>query len=179
MGKDNSTAYIDSNVIQNGYPLPGSTQFTPTSGTSKMLFHHFLVGAGFEYDFVNKTKWTPYLGADLDLNVLFGTYKQTTNKSINIIPPEEVAYTIKSAVRFGFGVGGGINFRISRAFGFAFSTKYKFANLLGKSSASLNETNKMNLLDKSAPDINQLLSKSRNIDYFEFMLGVAFFIGRK
>lgn len=179
MGKDNGTAYIDSNVIQNGYPLPGSAQFNSTPGSSKMLFHDFLVGAGFEYDFVNKTKWTPYLGADLDMNVLFGTYKQTPNQTKGIVPPSEVSFTINSAVRFGFGVGGGINFRISPAFGFAFSTKYKFANLLGRSSATLNDLNKMNLLDKSAPDVNQLLSKSRNIDYFEFMLGVAFFIGKK
>jgi hypothetical protein len=179
MGKDNSTAYIDSNVIETGYPLPGSNQFNPTPGSSKMLFHDFLVGAGFEYDFVNKTKWTPYLGADLDFNVLFGTYKQTPNQTKGIVPPGEVPFTIKSAARFGFGVGGGINFRISPAFGFAFSTKYKFANLLGKSSARLVDLNKMNLLDKSAPDINSLLSKNRNIDYFEFMLGVAFFIGKK
>ena len=179
MGKDNGTAYIDSNIIKNGYTLPGSLQFNSTGGTSKMFINDFLVGAGFEYDFVNKTKWTPYLGADLDMNVLFGTYRQDPNQTVGNNTVGEVSYTIKQAVRFGFGVGGGINFRISPAFGFAFSTKYKFANLLGKSSSTVYEENKMGLLDKSSLDLNSMLSKSRNIDYLEFMIGAAFYIGRK
>lgn len=173
LGKDNSTAFIGGNTISNGYPLPDGEQFTPTSGKSKIFIHDFYTGLGFEYAFMNRTRWTPYLGTDVDLNVLFGTYKQTPAGQ------SEVSFTIKEAVRFGFSVGGGVQARFGRAAGIVISTRYRFANLLGKSSKRETEVNKMQLLDKSATELNTSLSKSRNIDYIEFGAGVVFFIGRK
>jgi hypothetical protein len=172
-GRDNGTAFIDSNIINSGYPLPGSTLYNTVSGSSKIYIHNFSAGLGFSYAFTNKTRWTPHLDAEADLNILFGTYRQTPYNAA------EVSFTIKNAVRFGFGVGAGIQVRLSKAFGLALTTKYKFANILGKSSETLHEQNKMTLLDKANTGINSYLSKDRQIQYIEMMLGVSFYIGRK
>lgn len=190
LGSDGSNTFIDSNIISARYPLSGSQKTysgSPVPGTSKMYIHDFSFAGGFEYDFVNKTRWTPFLAGEVSLNVLFGTYRQTPNgyySSSGFInsSPGETSYTIKSATRMGFGAGAGITFRVHQFVGFTFAAKYKFANLIGKSSDVTNgaaDLNKMNLNDKSAADLNTNLNKNRNIDYFQFLLGVSFFIGKR
>lgn len=185
MGSDNNNTYIDSNIIGSIYPMINGTTYSgnPIPGTSKMILHDFSAAGGFEYDFVNKTRWTPYLGAELNMNVLFGTYRQSPDHVIvgggQIAGPGQTSFTINSAVRFGFGTEAGIYMRVHQAIAFTFCTKFKFDNLLGKSSVRTTELNKMGLLDKSATDLNPLMTKSRNIDYFEFLLGVSFNIGKK
>lgn len=172
-GKNNSTAFIDSNIINSGYPLTGSTLYRTIPGSSKIYLHIFNAGLGFEYAFMNKTRWTPHIDAELDINMIFGTYKQTPYNS------GEASFTIKNAIRFGFGAGGGVQVRISKAFGLSFTTKYKFANILGKQSERIYEQNKMELLDKANTGINGNLSKDRHIQYIEIMLGASFYIGKK
>jgi len=108
--------------------------------------NNFNVGVGFEYAFVNKTRWTPHLETELDMNILFGTYRQYINSD-----PREVSFTIKGAIRFGFASGGGFLVRLSKAFGLGVIAKYKFVNVLGKSSERTYDENKMPLLDKKAP----------------------------
>jgi len=142
-------AYIDSNIM-NKYPLEGSRLYGAIAGTSKMFIHDFSFGLGFSYTFVNKTRWTPFLGADLDMHVLFGTFRQTPSVGPNT---SEVSYTLKEALRFGFGIGGGVSLRVSKPIGFVFETKYKFANLLGKDAKISNELNKFYLLDKKDTDL--------------------------
>lgn len=168
-------AYIDSNIL-NIYPLKGTRYYGPIAGTSKMFIHDFDFGLGFSYTFVNKTRWTPFLGADLDMHLLFGTFRQTPSVGPNT---SEISYTMKQAVRFGFGIGGGVSLRVSQPVGFVFETKYKFANLLAKDSKVSTELNKFYLLDKKDTDINENLVKDRQIDYLQFSLGIAFYIGKK
>jgi hypothetical protein len=175
LGSDGNNAYIDSNIL-NSYPLSGSRIYGPISGTSKMFIHNFNFGLGFSYLFVNKTRWAPFLGADLDVNILFGTFRQTPNAGPNT---SEVSYTLKQAVRFGFGLGGGVHLRVARYVGFLFAAKYKFANVLGKDSKISTELNKFYLLDKKDTDLNTNLVKDRQIDYLQFSLGLAFYIGRR
>jgi hypothetical protein len=175
LGSDGNNAYIDSNVL-NIYPLSGSRYYGPISGTSKMFLHNFTFGLGFSYLFVNKTRWAPFLGADLDLNVLFGTFRQTPNVGPDM---SERSFTLKEAVRFGFGIGGGVQLRVSKYIGFLFAAKYKFTNVLGKDSKLSTELNKFYLLDKKDTGLNTHLVKDRQIDYLQFSLGLAFYIGRK
>ena len=121
------------------------------------------------------------------MNVLFGTYRQTPNgyyTSTGFVnsSPGEISFTIKSATRMGFGVGAGLTLRIHQFVGFTFAAKYKFANLIGKSSDVTNgaaDINKLNFNDKSAPTLNSYLNSNRNIDYFQFLLGVSFYIGKR
>ncbi len=176
-GKNNSVAYIDSNIIIN-YPLSGNRIYSQgVAGKSSIALRNFHAGLGFEYAFVNKTRWTAYLGVDLDINVLYGTYKQTPTVSAGT--PGEISFTIKESTRFGFAFSPGIQFRVNKAFGFVFSPRYRFTNILGKESKSSSQVNKMELLDKSDPGLNSNLNKDRQINYIEFLLGVAFYIGKK
>lgn len=170
MGKDNSKAYLDSGLSQ--YPLPGSQLYGTLNGNSKITLHNFNSGLGFDYAFYTKTKWTPFLDFEVNMNVIFGNYKQD---------PSFGSVSFKPAVRFGFGFGGGVQLRITKAFGLAISSKYKLANIIIKKSEATSggDYNKMYLLDKSKPDLNTYLNKDRQIDYFELMLGVVFCIGKR
>jgi hypothetical protein len=178
LGNDNNTAYIDSNVIQSGYPLQNNLQFSSTPGTSKIYLHIFNAGLGFGYDFINKTRWTPFLGIETNLNIIFGTYRQHPFQTKGGVGPIEVSFTIKQTARFGFGFASGINLRIHKLIGFNFAAKYKFANLFGIASRRISELNNMELLDKSDPSIHSSLTKSRSIQYLEFGLGISFHIGK-
>jgi len=179
LGNDGSTSYLDSNVLHK-FPLSGNGTFGTVPGTSKMLLHNFNFGLGFAYAFANRTRWTPFLGADLDMNLIFGTYRQSPDRVVgagNIT--DEVSYTINQGIRFGFGLGGGVHLRVSKYVGFLFETRYKLTNLLGKDSKVSTEENKMYLNDLKDTDLNSKLEKSRQIDYLQFSLGIAFYIGRK
>lgn len=171
LGNDNGTAYIDSNVINNGFPL--NKTYSGVPGYSKMYLHNITTGIGIEYAFLNKTRWIPFLDIEIDFNILMGTYRQTPNGL------STVSFTIKPAVRFGAALGGGLQVRITKVFGLVFSTKFKYANLIGKSSEFVTEQNKMKILDKSATNLNSSLSKDRHIMYIDLMLGVAYYIGKK
>jgi hypothetical protein len=170
LGNDNSRGYIDSNVINYGFPL--NKTYSGVPGTSKLYLHFITAGIGIEYAFLNKTRWIPYLGLEMDFNVLMGTYRQTLSGLA------QTSFTIKPAVRFGAALGGGVQVRLSKAIGLVFSSKFKYANLIGKSSEFVQEQNKMKLLDKSAANLNSTLSKDRHIMYIDLMLGVAYYIGR-
>ena len=74
-----------------------------------------------------------------------------------------------------------MDYRITKYLGFVFGTKLKIDNLFGKTSDYTNpgDINKMNLLDKAAPNLNSNLSSSRNINYFEFYIGFSVFAGTR
>jgi hypothetical protein len=189
-GSDNSIAYIGSNWIPTttGYPLPGGSYFGDANhptvpGSSRLIFRIPQIGFGFEYAFVEVDKkrrtFIPFIGADLDLSIITGIYRQTPNYTTSTLPGgTETSFTIKPDVRFGFGIGTGADVRFIPNFGMTFGVKYKFVNLFGKSSDFLREENKMNLLDKAAANLNSNLYKDRNITYIEFYLGAAIYLGK-
>ncbi|MBZ0201687.1 MAG: hypothetical protein IT281_09485 [Ignavibacteria bacterium] len=169
MNSDNSTAFIGANILNKWPDIIGSTP-----GKSKMYLHNFSAAVGFEYAFVNKSTWTPYANFDFGLNILFGTYKQTPNSTGG-----EVSFTYKQAPRLGIGFGGGVNGRLTKAFGLAIGVKYKLPNLLLKDSKSTNEQNKLNINDKEDASLSSNLTKDRTMMYLQFYVGATFFIGRK
>lgn len=188
---DKNTAYIDTNDLRYGYPLPGSLQYGSVLGKSELFIRTAYAGLGIEYAFTKVDKarrFTPYGNLTLDLNVIWGLYRQTPSAIITgqQASGTEISYTIKSTVRFGLSVGVGAQYRLAEPFGINFGIKFKMANLIGKESKTTstmaqdpNEENKMNLLDKAATDLNTMLSKNRNIGYMHFYLGFAFYIGKK
>lgn len=170
LNSDNNNAYIPYNYL----PKWPDTLSGPVSGKSKMFLHNFSAALGFEYAFVNKTKWTPYVNFDFGLNMLFGTYRQTPSST-----GTEVSYTYKQAARLGIGLGAGINGRLTRIFGVAFGVKYKLPNLLLKDSKLSTEVNKLYINDKEDTGLSANLSKDRNMMYLQLYAGVTFFIGKK
>jgi hypothetical protein len=180
---DNSTAYLDTNWIINGYPYKGSSIAKSTPGKSEIFLRIPYIGAGFEYAVTGidkkKRMWYPYFGVEFLMSVITGTYRQTP---INAVLPQfsnlEVSYTIKSDLRVGIGGGIGATVRFGKTAGISFGAKYKLYNLIGKKSDFLLEENKMNLLDKAATDLNTNLSSDRNIGTIELYLGATIFLGK-
>lgn len=172
LNSDNNNAYIPANILKE-WPADTSVK-TSVPGKSKMFLHNFSAALGFEYAFVNKTKWTPYVNFDFGLNMLFGTYRQTPSST-----GTEVSYTYKQAARLGIGLGAGINGRLTRIFGLAFGVKYKLPNLLLKDSQRSTEVNKLYINDKEDTGLSANLSKDRNMMYLQLYAGVTFFIGKK
>jgi hypothetical protein len=181
---DNS--YIDSNVIANGYPLPGSLIYSSTPGTSILALRNIHAGLGLQYVFNSRRSLIPFAGVEVNYNYIWGFYQQIPR----VVPGNEgihkTIFDIKPASRVGIGIDIGLDYRISASYGFVFGAKYKIANLFGKTSertqpASQNpgDKNAMNLLDKSAPDINSNLSQSRNISYLQFYIGFSVFAGKR
>lgn len=180
--KDDQNAYVNPDRINNGYPLQNNALFNPPlSGNSEIFLRIPYFGAGFEYAVTmvdrKKRMWYPFFGVEFLMSVIAGTYRQTSPYA-QTLPNEEVPYTIKSDVRLGIGGGLGATIRFGKYAGITFGGKYKLANLIGKKSDFLREENKMNLLDKTATDLNTNLSKDRNIGYMELYLGATIFLGK-
>ena len=130
LNSDNNNAYIPANILNT---WPSDSSIRSVGGKSKMFLHNFSAAVGFEYAFVNKTKWTPYTNFDFGINMIFGTYRQTPNTD-----GIEVSYTYKQAARLGIGLGAGVNGRLTKAFGIAIGVKYRMPNLLLKDSQRFN-----------------------------------------
>lgn len=184
---DNSSAYLDSNIIKNGYPLSGNTTYgNRINGTSILALRIMHVGLGLQYYFSSSHRLLPYAGAEIDYNNIWGFYEQTPTTVAGSAPGGKTYFQINNASRVGLGVDLGMDYRITKNLGFVLGTKFKIANLFGKSSDKTNpasetpgDLNKMNLLDKSAPELNSNLSNSRNISYFEFYIGFSVFTGSR
>ncbi|MEO8512078.1 MAG: hypothetical protein ABI543_00830 [Ignavibacteria bacterium] len=183
--KDDGNIFIDSNIIRSTYPLNGNRiTYDPNnvrSGKSEMFLRIPYIGAGFEYAVttVDKKKrmWYPFFGVEFLASIITGVYRQTSS-NVPVAPGVETAYTIKSDLRIGLGAGLGATVRFGKSAGIVFGAKYKLFNLIGKKSDQSNEENKMNLLDKSATNLNSNISKDRNIGAIEFYLGASIFLGK-
>lgn len=185
-GSDDDSAFIGRNYIDKGYPLKGSAVYgTPpnnsTKGKSAIIMRIPYAGFGFEYAFTEtdpkKRQYIPFIGTEFFLSVITGKYRQTPdNAPYN--PGVETPYIIKPDVRFGIGLGAGMDIRFTKAFGMVFGFKYKNSNVIGKTADFLMEDNKMNLLDGTDTELNTNLKENRSLAFFEFYLGACFFVGR-
>jgi hypothetical protein len=181
-GNDNRVAYIDSNIVKSGFPLITEERYDNIEGYSKVIMHNFTTSVGIDYIFWQNKELKPYIGTEFNMNIFWGNYTQDpiavrgTNTNTG-----ETSVSINRAVRFGFGLVGGIQYRFTNSLGMVFSTKYKLANLFGKNSerTTFNDINVFNLLDESNTELSSLLKKSRNMNYLEFGFGIVFFIGKK
>jgi len=177
LGSDNSTAWIGDNTTTS-FPYSGDSVGTSTPGVSNIWIHHFSLQAGFEYAFTNKTRWTPFVDADLGWNLIFGTYRQTPISVPAIQTPGQISFTIKSANRFGFSIGSGVEGRVARPFGVVMGLRYTLPNVT-KSSEISTEVNKFALNDAQNTSLNAYQNKSRNMDYLSVYAGVIFYMGKK
>lgn len=174
------TSYIDSNIIRNGYPLPGNLIYNSTPGTSLLVIRNIHAGLGVQYVFISKHSLLPFAGIEADYNYLWGFYEQIPN----VVPGSEglhqTQFNINPASRVGIAIDIGSDYRITNNLGFVFGAKYSIVNLFGKKSERTGiGDNSMNLLDQSAPDLNSNLNTSRNISYLQFYIGFSVFAGKR
>jgi hypothetical protein len=182
-GSDDKNAFIETNYINNGYPLKGSALYgtNPLPGESAIILRIPYVGLGFEYAFTTadpkKRQYIPFIGSEFYLSVITGKYRQTSPVA-PYTPGSETPFIIKADVRFGLGLGAGMDIRFTKGFGMVFGFKYKLANMIGKTADFLKEENKMNLLDGSDTELNTNLKENRSIGFMELYLGATFFVGK-
>jgi hypothetical protein len=186
--EDNTHAFIDSNNISSGYPLPGTQMYNLTSAAvpSILILRDFYAGLGLQYIFNTNKSLIPFIGFEIDYHRLWGLYTQQPGTVVGNNTANEVTFSINPASRVGIGADVGFDLRITKNLGFMFGTKYKIANLFGKQSQrtqpvngnNTGDLNTMNLLDKADTGLNINLNKSRNIAYLQFYLGFAVFIGK-
>ena len=177
-------SYIDSNIISYGYPLPGNLTYNNTNGLSILGIRIIDLSLGLQYYFTSKHSLLPFAGFEVNYNYIWGFYEQTPITVPGNAGSHATMFEINPASRVGIGIGTGMNYRISNHLGFVFGMKYKIANLFGKKSdktqsSSINpaDKNKMNLMDKSAPELNSNINTSRNISYLQFYIGFTVFAG--
>lgn len=181
-GSDDNHAYIETNYINNGYPLNGSATFgnNPLPGESAIILRIPYAGVGFEYAFTRadpkKRQFIPFVGTEFYLSVITGKYRQQSD--VAPYSTAETPFIIKADVRFGIGAGAGMDIRLAKAVGLVFGFKYKLSNLIGKTADYLKEENKMNLLDGSDTELNTNLKETRSIAFMELYLGISFFVGK-
>jgi len=131
---------------------------------------------GAEYSFTPKDKTRPFLGIDLTGNFFSGettetvTAPDTTQSDHNDLGATTTK--LKSASRFGFAIGGGVDVSLSKSVGAVFGVKYNFANLVGKEFLTTSAAGEYNLNDKENGTI-----KSKNIMYLQVYLGVSLYLG--
>lgn len=184
---DENLAYIDSNRIANGYPLGGNAVFNPTPGSSLLVIKDFHLGVGLQYAAGTKHPVFPFGGFTIDYDYVWGFYQQTARIVAGGGEANQITtFDINHAHRFGIGVDLGLNYRITPSLGFVFGTRYKIANLFGKKSEQTGNSatdpanlNSMNLLDKSAPELNSNLNSNRNLSYLQFYIGFSVFAGKR
>jgi len=180
-GSSDDSAFIGTNYIQYGYPLKGSALYSAVKGVSAIIIRIPYAGLGFEYAFTEtdpkKRQYIPFIGTEFFLSVITGKYRQTAD-NVPFNAGVETPYIIKPDVRFGIGIGAGMDMRFTKGFGMVFGFKYKHSNLIGKTSDFLMEENKMNLLDAADTELNTNLKENRNLAFFEFYLGASFFVGK-
>ncbi len=177
---DYNNAFIDSNNISYGYPLQGSQTYNPTTGSGVLFIRDASAGAGVQYMFGTRHSIIPYLGFEINYHKIWGAYVQKPNAPLGNNSSDMTTFDINSASRLGIGADVGFDYRVTKNLGFVFGTSFHWSNVLGKKSerTDVSEKNKMNLLDKSAPELNSLLNKSRNLTYFEFYIGFVLFTGK-
>lgn len=135
--------------VYNGF---SSGDVAVTGGTGKVKMNFFQIGLGGEYLFSVKGKIKPFVGVDLTGNFISG--KQTFTPTSGTASES----TLKSATRFGFNVGAGVNFNVAPQIDLVVGAKYQFFNIIGKDSVGSSVANEYTLMDKEVGT-----SKARNM----------------
>ncbi len=150
------------------------------SHTNTIDFHTNLTlisaNLGAEYSFTPKEKTAPFIGLEFTGNFLNGKTEEMVTAS-STVDHETIGTTItnlKSASRFGFAVGGGVDVAFNKSIGALFGFKYNFANIIGKQYSATSAAGEYNLNDKESGSL-----KAKNIMFFQIYLGVSFYLGQQ
>ncbi len=155
-----------SNSVENAV-MNGSVNYDKADFAMNM----FQVGLGFEYRVPVKGAVLPFFNADLTGNFLSGNVKLTPTST-----KVETEYKMKSASRFGFNVGAGVEFIASSKISFVVGGKYQFFNLIGKDYIvdDTNTPTEWNLNDKEYTDALNVTHSARNLMALQIYGGINF-----
>jgi opacity protein-like surface antigen len=137
----------------------------------KNKLNAFTVGLGVEYAFMPKGKANPFVGAEFTGHFFSGDFESTSGTTTS-------KFTLKSASRFGVGLGAGVDIAISKSVGAVIGGKYHLANLIGKEYDSSATTASQYALDDKEHTVGTTTVKSRSISYFQIYAGVSFYLNQ-
>jgi opacity protein-like surface antigen len=131
---------------------------------------------GAEYSFTPREKTAPFIGLDLTGNFFSGKTEVTVTPAPATDHDElgTTSTSLKSASRFGFAIGGGVDVQFNKSIGALFGFKYNFPNLIGKEYNAASSAGEYNLNDKENGSI-----KAKNVMFFQIYLGVSFYLGQQ
>lgn len=132
---------ITLSIVYNAFTGKENTVTIPGgSYTMTPKVNNFQIGLGAEYLFINKSKVNPFVGGEFTANFFSGNTKFAWTGGGD-------TYTLKSATRFGFNIGAGVDIAINPGFSVVIGGKYQLMNLIGKDSTGVNPTAKEYGLD--------------------------------
>lgn len=146
---------------------------TSGSTTAKIKMNIFQVAAQVEYAIMPKGKANPFIGLDLTGNFFSGSTDVTRDTS-------SASLTLKSASRFGVGIGAGLDIAFSKSIGAVIGVKYQLANLIGKEAPDTSatpSTTEYTLSDKEYT-MGGVTHSAKNISYINLYAGLAFFLNQ-
>ncbi|MBI5404237.1 MAG: hypothetical protein HY959_12635 [Ignavibacteriae bacterium] len=177
--KEENAAY-SVGVVNYGWPsniAGGTVPYNPvkTTGTSYLRLNMPNMSFGLEYGIYTDRKNTSSFnfGGDFSTHIITGRAYEIVGFS------GETFNTIKSSLRFGFGVNISYSYKFDNYVGFHVGTRFTMPNLFGKSSEITDEPGYIYLLDKEHSVLNPLLSSNRTMAYLNFFGGMSFYIGKK
>lgn len=150
-------------TLSGAYNSFSSGDISMTGATMVSKVNIMAIGLGVEYSFMPKGKTNPFLGAEFTGNFFSG--KRTVTPTTGTASE----FTLKSASRFGIGVGGGLDFTFNKSIGAVVGFKYNMTNLIGKDSVTSTVTNEYTLIDKETT-----ATKSKNLSFIQVYAGVTF-----
>ncbi len=165
-----------------GYSSLNNSGNSEASGQGKVEISQkiFSIKLGPEYMIsIPAVPLTPYLGANLALNTISG---QTKFNGVAQVPSG--TYDVKSAMRFGLGLSGGVLYKISPLMSLDLSLSYNLMNLFGKSFEAVDPTHSQRIDsyvrlndDKDPVAVNgseHFIGSARSINTMQIALSLMF-----
>jgi hypothetical protein len=130
----------------------------------------FSFSIGVEYSYLTKTsKINPFINAQFTTNLFAGNYDETYSNG------STTNLTLKSAVRFGFKIGGGVDIPLGRRLGAVAGFNYNMANLIGRKSTG-DFGSQYSLNDKEGI-VNNVPYKNKSINCLNIYAGFTLYLG--
>lgn len=126
------------------------------------------IGLGAEWAFMKRGLLVPHIGFDINATSYYG--------SINIFDDStgsQISLLYNPVKRFGASVNLGVDYFMSKSFGFTGGIKYSITNLIGKNydSSGLHD------LDDERYVINGVSINKKTISYLNIYVGLSLYIG--
>ena len=151
------------------------TKINDTTGMSSIDIHHPSTALGIEYAlFTDRNRTSVFtFGGDFALTGMWGKiYDKPSFKT------SEQHNNLLEAIRFGFGINAGYNYRVVEWMGLGLGMRFQLSNLFGKTSESITEPGDIPFNDGKDYSINTNLD-SRNVGFFGIYGGFTFYVGGK
>ena len=149
---------------------------TALDNVFKNQWHLFSGAFGMEYNFAPKARYRPYIGYELMYTLMFGGWQYgitDPNGAVSVI-----YLKFKPAHRFGMAFNSGVEYMVTKSYGFTFGGRIVWANVAPKQNRISYDPNYAYIND-AQNDSGVNIGFRKQIVYFQFVGGVSLFLNRK